>query len=80
MDDAALKALLVAMIRAGTLPERVVDDAADELEQQDQDLSAHRLRCLLIEADSPRAAERKAEARRPRLEVLKGGADGGNGG
>lgn len=68
--------LVVEMIRAGVIPEDVVHDAADELDERDAGSEAHRLRCLLIEAASPTAAERKADAARPRLEVL----DGGNGG
>lgn len=73
MDDIALKALFVAMIRAGDMREATVEDAADELAEKGETMAAHRLRCLLIEANSPRAAERKAAARRPRLEVLDGG-------
>jgi hypothetical protein len=76
MDEIALQALIVAMLRAGTIPEDVIHDAANELDERNEVMAAHRLRCLLLEANSPTAAQRKAEARRPRLEVL----DGGNGG
>lgn len=75
MDDEAMAALMTEMLRAGVIGSNVVDAAADRCEREGNAMSAHRLRCLVVEAEATTESEWTARRARSRMRLVP---DGGN--
>lgn len=76
LPERILRALVIQMLRSGTLPQSDIEAAADEAEAEGDDETSHNLRCLLIRASAPRQSEWEAERRRARMRLVP--TDGGN--
>lgn len=73
MEETALVALLTQMVRNGLIDVDTIHDAADECEARGQEMPAHQLRCLIVEASVTPATERQKEQRRAAMRVIDGG-------
>lgn len=73
MDETAISTLFIEMLRAGAIDPDIVESAAEECEAGGHDMSAHRLRCLIVEAQCTPATERAKQARRASFRTIDGG-------
>ena len=80
MNDEALRALLVELLRRGAIPAEAVEDAAEDCDAAGQDQAAHELRCLVVRSECSRPSEwvkaqadRRAAERRTMIRPIDGG-------
>jgi len=73
LSERMLRAIIVQMVEAGTIPAELIADASEYASDKGDGDAAHALGCIFLETQAPSQSEWMAEQRRSQMRSIDGG-------